>query len=127
MRKEDKIRELELFSGCGTDEARWVARNADEVEVAAGETLAVAGTKVREFFVVLDGVLGSDGGSMFTRPAHFGEIGLISGGCHVESIHALTTCRVLVFDARGFNGLLARVPAVARKLMRELVERVAAA
>lgn len=119
-----RIAGLDLFAGCRSHELGRLARMADEVVVPAGTVLATAGAPVREFVVVLDGAAGADGGGVFSSGAHYGEIGLVSGEPHRETIHALTDVRLLVFEARAFRGVLERFPSVSRKLMRELIGRL---
>lgn len=127
MRKENELREIRLFAGCRPDQLRWIAHVADEIELEAGATVLREGETAREFVVVLDGsvVATNGGGPAVCGPgSHFGEIGLIDGGRHRESVVTATRARVIVFEARAFRGLLERAPSVTRKLLRELVGRL---
>jgi CRP-like cAMP-binding protein len=126
-RKQERIRELELFGGCRADQVRWVARVADEVHIQEGSKIATEGCAVRQFVVILDGIVASNDGALLGRGEHFGEIELIGRRASAASYVALTPVRALVLDTRAFHGLLAEVPSVAKKLLRELVERVEAA
>jgi CRP-like cAMP-binding protein len=125
--KQERIEGLELFGGCRTAELRWIARHADEIDIAEGAQLGVAGSSVREFIVVVDGVALVDEGSVLIAGAHVGALELIGGRLHPSTIVAMTPMRALVFTPQAFNGLLTVAPSVARKLMHELVERVPAA
>jgi CRP-like cAMP-binding protein len=119
--KQERIRQIDLFAGCRTDAIRWIGQHADEIDVRAGTTLVSAGTKVRQFIVVLEGVAVTDDGVAYGPCAHFGDVGIIGDEPHPDTITALTDMVLLVFETRSFSGLLDRVPAVSRRLMRELI------
>jgi CRP-like cAMP-binding protein len=129
MRKEQRIEGIDLFRACRSRELQWIARSADELDIGAGSMLARAGGTVREFIVVLDGVAVSDDGTVYGPGSHLGEFALVADEPAATTVEALTDMRILVFDSRGFWGLLERMPSVARKLMKRLVvqQRVATA
>jgi CRP-like cAMP-binding protein len=121
--KRAQIAGTKLFSECGASDVEWIARVGDSLDAGAGSVLALEGSTVREFMVVLDGAL-SGGDVVFGRSAYFGEAGLLDGQPHGATIEALTDARLLVFGPREFRALLARVPSVAKTLLRDLSERV---
>ena len=125
--KEQQIAELALFRGCSPSEVSWIARVADTLDVGAGSSLALEGSRVREFIVVVDGMAAGangDGDVLLAPGAYFGELGLVDGRPHAMTIEAVTDMRLLVFEARVFSGLLEKLPTVGRKLMEELVTRL---
>ena len=121
--KQAQIGGTKLFSECSGRDIEWIARTADTLDAGAGSVLAIGGGRVREFIVVLDGVL-SAGDVVFGRSSYFGETGLLDGQPHNATIEALTDARLLVFGPREFRALLARVPSVARTLLEDLSGRV---
>jgi CRP-like cAMP-binding protein len=110
--KQAQIAGTKLFARCSASDIEWIARTADTIDAGAGSVLALEGRTVREFMVVLDGVV-SGGGVVFGRSAYFGDAGLIDGRPHTATIEALSDARLLVFGPREFRALVARVPSVA--------------
>lgn len=121
--KQQQISKMALFSGCTKADVAFIAAHADSLDVGAGITFAIAGRPAREFIVVVDGVLSGDG-VIFGPGSFFGAAELLDGRTYASSIETLTDARVLVFGPREFRALLARVPTVAKTLMRDLVARV---
>ena len=121
--KQVQIAGTKLFSECDASDIAWIARNGDTLDAGAGSVLAIEGRAVREFIVVLDGVV-SGGDVVFGRSSYFGEAGLLDGQPHGATIEALTDARLLVFGPREFRALLARGPSVAKTLLRDLSERI---
>jgi CRP-like cAMP-binding protein len=117
--KEKAIRELALFRDCGNAEIRWIARNADEVDVHAGRTLGFDGVPAREFVVVIDGVVSAANGDgeVLLGPGAFSGIELIEDLPRAATLSTRTDARLLVFGVRAFRALLERVPVVAQRLM----------
>lgn len=129
MRKENELSEVGLFAGCRPDELRWIGRLGDTLDLPAGRTLCSEGSTAREFVVVVRGAVVATNGhgpAVYGPGSHFGEMGLVDGGSHSETVVTETPVRLLVFEARAFRGLLERAPSVSRKLLRELVHRVRA-
>jgi voltage-gated potassium channel len=122
--KRDQIKELALFRGCRWDQIDWICRTADALAVPAGVVLADAGSSVREFVVIVEGVaesMNEDGRVLLGPGAYYGELGLLDREPHGATITSRTSVHLLVFEARSFGALLDRIPNVARKLMRRLV------
>jgi CRP-like cAMP-binding protein len=113
--KQAQIAGTKLFSNCSAEDVEWIARTSDTVDAGAGSVLAIEGRTVREFIVVLDGVV-SGGDVLFGRGSYFGETGLLDGKPHGATIEALSDARLLVFGPREFRALLRRVPSVAEVL-----------
>lgn len=124
--KDPKVTEvgnLALFRECRPADVRWIAGVADTVDVPAGRTIVRDGQTVREFIVLVSGAASNGNGSVTLTPgAYFGEMGLIDGTAHAQTIQTESPTRLLVFSPGAFRGMLARIPSVGRKL---LVEKVA--
>lgn len=126
-RKRQQIAGLGLFAGCSGAEIDWIARVADVVDLPAGRVLVEAGSRTREFFVVLGGGLSvrAGGGDVPILPgAYTGHRGLIEQRPHPHTIRTLAPTRLLVFTPGAFSGMLHRVPSVARTISAELVARL---
>ncbi len=121
-RKEARIAQLDLFSGCRRKDVAWIASTGDTLDLAPGSVLAGEGSPVREFVVILSGEV-SDGEQVLRPGDHFGHKGLIHDVPHASTMVATTPVRLLVFSRPAFTGLL-ELPSVGRKVMRELVTEI---
>lgn len=129
--KSDKVallRKVAFFDGLSAQQLSQVARLADEVEAPAGRTLARAGETGKELFIIVDG-------EAVVRPARgrairlgrgdfFGEMSLIDGAPRSATVEATTPMRLLVVGQREFWQLLATAPAISRRVMHALAERL---
>lgn len=129
--KSDKVallRKVAFFDGLTAQQLTQVARLADETEVEAGRSLARAGDTGRELFIIVDG-------EALVRPARgrairlgrgdfFGEMSLIDGAPRSATVEATTPMRLLVVGQREFWQLLAAAPAISRRIMHAMAERL---
>ncbi len=116
--KEAAIARQPLFAGCSAKQLSWLSRVADVVQVPAGTIIATAGTRMREFIVVLDGALvarGWGGMPLLGPGAYLGE-GLADDGLHEATVKTQRDSMLLVFEARVYLGMLIEIPRVADKL-----------
>ena len=123
--KLQEIRELELFSGCRSEDLRWIAGVADTVDVPVGRTIVREGERVREFFVLVRGSASARSGHApvaLMPGSHVGAVDLCDDGRHARTIEATTQVRLLVFGLGAFRGLLRRMPSVGRTLLAPKVE-----
>lgn len=124
--KKKQIRELALFRDLDAGEIDWIARNADALDMKAGRSLATRGRKVSEFCIVVDGVCSSSDerdAVVLSRGAYFGGFG--TSEVYGRDITTLTPVRLLVFERRIFNSLLARRPELAARIARVVSEEPA--
>jgi CRP-like cAMP-binding protein len=129
--KSDKVallRKVAFFDGLTAQQLTQVARLADEAEVEAGRRLARAGDTGKELFIIVDG-------EALVRPARgrairlgrgdfFGEMSLIDGAPRSATVEATTPMRLLVVGQREFWQLLATAPAISRRIMHAMAERL---
>lgn len=122
------LRTVAFFDGLTTRQLTQVAGLADEAEVPAGRTLARAGDTGRELFIIADG-------EAVVRPARgrairlgrgdfFGEMSLIDGAPRSATVEAVTAMRLLVVGQREFWQLLSAAPAITRRIMAAMAERL---
>jgi CRP-like cAMP-binding protein len=121
---------MPLFDGLRGHERRQIAQHADEIDVPAGQRLAVEGDLAYEFFVIEDGSAAVDVGGE-SRPDlgpgdFFGEIGLLeTEHRRVATVTARTPMTLMVMTGSDFRLLDREVPAVGRKVREAMRERLA--
>ncbi len=122
------LKKVQLFEGLSDRQLQQIARLADEVDVPAGKTLMRAGDTGREMFVIVDGQVvvrtARGRGTKLGKGSFFGEMSLLDGGPRSATVEAVTPARLLVVGQREFYELLAEAPAIAKRLMRTLSERL---
>ena len=130
-RKSDKIdllAKVPLFANLSKTQLGVVSRAADEMAVSAGEVLARQGATGDEAFVLIAGELTvrRNGRKVATLSpgAVVGEMALIDGGTRSADVVAAADGAVLVMHRREFGGVMDEVPAIQRKLMVNLSERL---
>jgi CRP/FNR family transcriptional regulator, cyclic AMP receptor protein len=129
--KVELLRGVSLFSTCRKGELKRIASLVDQVEAPAGKVLAREGAVGREFFVIVEGRAKATRGSRklasLRRGSFFGEMSLLDDGPRSATVTAETDMQLLVLSSRSFASLIAGNPAVSRKLLRGLAERLRAA
>jgi CRP-like cAMP-binding protein len=123
-----KLRCIELFADCTTRELRRIDRLATIVRVARGHVLCRQGEIGRECFVILDGEADVEiKGRHFVerRGALLGEIALLTpGGRRTADVSSRTELTVVAFNRLEFSRLLAAIPGVAHKVVRQSARRL---
>jgi CRP-like cAMP-binding protein len=129
--KDAKIRLLSgvsLFSACSRGELGRIASLVDQVDVPEGKVLAREGDPGWEFFVICEGkAKATKRGrkvASFGRGSFFGEMSLLDDGPRSATVTAETDMQLLVLSSRSFSRLISENPAVSRKLLRGMAERL---
>ena len=129
--KAERLKEVPLFSGLNDRQLGRLAREVDEVEVPKGRVIARQGESGREFLLILQGsaVVERDGKKMAKLGPgdFFGEMSLLDGKPRSASVAAETDLVLLVMHSRSFAGVLAEIPALQKRLLVKLSERLRAA
>ena len=119
-----QLRSVALFSGCDDGELALVAAMSGERRYDTGETLVSAGSMVRDVPIVLDGYAGAEiqgEPTVVLGPgAVIGGPEALDGALHQWTVVAQTSMVVRVVSAPDFAALLARVPALAIAMVRQL-------
>ncbi|HVF75185.1 MAG TPA: cyclic nucleotide-binding domain-containing protein [Acidimicrobiales bacterium] len=130
-RKKDYLEHLArvpMFSACSKKELEMIARQAEELDVPAGETLIKQGASGRDFFVVVEGkaAVTRDGKDVGTVGAgnFFGELALLDKSPRNATVTASTAMRVFVLTQPSFHGLLATIPSLSNKVMVGMARRL---
>lgn len=111
------LRRLPLFAGAGRRGMEDLGRLVELQQVLAGTTVQREGDRVRHWLYVVDGALlrsrhGRPAG-MLRRGASWGAPLLAGRRPSPESLDALEPCRILWVEARSWDLLLERFPAMA--------------
>lgn len=126
--KTGVLKDVWLFSACTNKELGRIASLVDEAEVPEGAVLTKEGATGHEFFAVVGGKatarlrgkkLASYGPGDF-----FGEMALLDQGPRSATIKADSDMSLYVLDAKSFARLIDHHPAVARKILRGLAQRL---
>jgi CRP/FNR family cyclic AMP-dependent transcriptional regulator len=125
---QDRLAASPLFRSCSKREIAAIASLTTQVDVTAGTLLTAEGEAGRECGFILEGtaaVQHDDEVVALLGPGdHYGEMALLDAGPRTATIVAQTPMTLAVMSAREFDELLYRVPAVGRRIMRSLSERL---
>lgn len=128
--KAEALKKVPLFVGLSGRQLDIVAKEADEVSALAGKTLARQGQIGHEFLLILAGRarVERDGTALARlKPGDcFGEMSLIDGKPRIASVIAETPVTLLVISSRSFSLVLDTVPALRKKILVTLCERLRA-
>ena len=122
-----EISGVPLFAQISEQSAALVAEGG-VMDVPAGQTLANAGDPAAGMFVVVDGSVVVERGSLHIEiPRHgfFGELALlVPGSPRIARVRAKTAARILPIPRQTFEQLLETEPSFVRSLLREVAARL---
>jgi CRP-like cAMP-binding protein len=117
-----------LFARLSGAELERISMVADELDFKEGKELAREGAAGREFFVIIEGTAEVTRGKRKLRTLSdgdfFGEISLITRLPRTASVTTVSPMRALVITDRSFRRMLADSPAIQRKVLEALGERL---
>jgi CRP-like cAMP-binding protein len=117
-----------LFAACSPAELGRIGRLCTPVDISAGTVLVREGSSGHEMFVIAAGTatvtIGGDVVAEVGPGDVFGEMALLDGGQRTATVTATTDMVVEVLSQPEFLSLLAEVPAVTRKVLRQLAARL---
>ena len=126
----DRLRRVDQFAGCTTEQLHDVVRLAERVEVGEGEILTREGRIGREFFLILAGTVGvtQKGRRVNTLGPgdFFGELAALSPAPRNATVTALSELDVLIIGPREL-GAMARIPGFRDALLQGMARRLRAA
>ncbi|MCU1346583.1 MAG: cyclic nucleotide-binding protein [Acidimicrobiia bacterium] len=124
----DKLKGVELFSGCSSDEIERIAGLTTQIDVAAGRVLCEEGQPGEEFFVIAEGeAIVSSGGKEVARlhgGDFFGELALLDGGARVATVTAGTPMKLLVLNRGEFRSLVEVSTMIDRRILEAIASRL---
>ncbi len=123
----DGLAAVPLFSACTKAELRTIAKLGTDTPEPDGAVLTEQGRPGSEFCLVLQGKVRCliDGKQVAVLGAgdYFGEMALLDRGPRHATVVADGPVRLLVLDAREFNGMLDTSPSIAKKLLVSFAAR----
>ena len=123
-----RLASIPLFADLSERERTDVARFADEIEVAAGKTLAEQGEFAYEFFVIEQGTaeVTKDGRVLATLGPgdFFGEIGLVESERRTATVTATSPMELIVIFGPNFRRLERELPELAAQIRGAIRERL---
>jgi CRP-like cAMP-binding protein len=130
-RKIELLAHMSLFSTATQRELGQVAALTVPADLRAGTVLTRQGTSGALAYVIAEGraevVRGGRRLAVLGPGDVVGELSLLDGEPRSATVKALTDMEVLQISAQDLNRLLRKAPAVRRKLLEALSERVRAA
>lgn len=122
------LQEVPMFSACTKRDLQLVARHAENLTLPAGKVVMEEGRNGDEFFIIAAGkatVTRGDREVAVLGPGdYFGELALLDRAPRNATVTAQTDLEVVLLGRREFNGLLAEVPTLSRKLMVGMARRL---
>lgn len=124
----EHLARVPMFSACSKKELEQIARQAEELDVPAGERLIKQGASGRDFFVIVDGkaTVTRDDRDVATLGAgdFFGELALLDKAPRNATVTTASELRVFLLSQPAFHGLLATVPSLSQKVMVGMARRL---
>ena len=119
-----------LFVSVSKKGLRSIILAATEVDVRAGKVLVEEGEWGREMYVILRGTAEVKRGGRKLRELFpgdfFGEMAFLAPARRTATVTARSDMRVMVLDSRAMGQIVETEPAVARRLLAAMAERIRA-
>ena len=132
VRRDEKVRlisRVPLFEGCSQAELARIAAIATQIEIPKGEVLLKQGERGDDFFVLVKGSADVRKGKTHVRSLKAGdfagEIALLSDTPRTATVTATSPVTALRATRKGFSELLTTSPAIQKKVLVALANRVA--
>jgi CRP-like cAMP-binding protein len=124
---DTEISQIPLFAQI-SEQSAAVAAAGGVTDVPAGQTLAQAGDPGAGMFIVLEGSVVVERGSLhieIQRHGFFGELALlVPGSPRTARVRAMTDSRILAVPRQAFEQLLDTEPSFVRALLEEIAARL---
>ncbi len=127
-RAGEVLRDVRLFAGCSDKELARIGALLTEVDIPEGKVLCREGDPGNECFVIGEGdaKVSREGKELATLGAGdvVGEMALLDHDPRSATVTAATPLKLFVLEAREFWTVLSENPLVARKIMKNLAQRL---
>jgi CRP-like cAMP-binding protein len=126
--KVERLAHVQLFSACSKRDLARIAALAEEIEAASGRVLMRQGEVGREAFVIAEGrakatIRGKRSAKLGPGEC-FGEMALLHEAPRSATVTAESDMRLFVLGARQFSTLIEDVPAVGRRVLAAVAQRL---
>ena len=122
-----RLKDVPFFSSMSEQDLAAVARQTDEISVAAGTVLAREGDLGDEFFVIASGTAEvTSGGAPVAKLGagdFFGEIALIREEHRIATVTATSPMLLIVMKGSSFRSLDSSIPELRETVSKALAER----
>ena len=122
-----RLKDVPFFSSMSEQDLAAVARQTDEISVAAGTVLAREGDLGDEFFVIASGTAEvTSGGAPVAKLGagdFFGEIALIREEDRIATVTATSPMVLMVMKGSSFRSLDSSIPELRETVSKALAER----
>ena len=132
VRRDEKVRlisRVPLFEECSQAELARIAAIATQIEIPKGEVLLKQGERGDDFFVLVKGSADVRKGKTHVRSLKAGdfagEIALLSDTPRTATVTATSPVTALRATRKGFSELLTTSPAIQKKVLVALANRLA--
>jgi cAMP-dependent protein kinase regulator len=119
---------IPLFSRVSRKGLRAIVSAATEVDVSAGHVLVREGEHGREMYVIVRGTATVTRGGKRLRELvpgdFFGEMAFLHPAARTATVTARSDMRVMVLDSRAMDVIAEREPAITRRLLEAMADRV---
>jgi CRP-like cAMP-binding protein len=126
--KIELLRGLPLFSACSKRQLGEIAKIANEVDFASGETLIREGDPPSRFFVLVDGGVevtkGGETVEILGGAEFFGEMSVLTSSPTNATVTATSSGRALVVTGDDLRRLMHQSPEIEEKVIHSLEERL---
>lgn len=121
---------IPLFASVSRKGLQSIVQAATEVDVYAGKVLVSEGEWGREMYVILRGTAEVTRNGRKLRELvpgdFFGEMAFLAPAPRTATVTARSDMRVMVLDSRAMGAVVEKEPAVARRLLAAMAERIRA-
>jgi CRP/FNR family transcriptional regulator, cyclic AMP receptor protein len=125
---EEQLRAVPLFAAASSQELERIARVVRPASFSRGRTICAEGVFGVGMHVITEGwvqVQATHAPETRLGPgAYFGEMAVLDGGPRMATVTAVTDVRTLVLDGYDLAKILDEQPAVVRKLLEHLCQRL---
>lgn len=128
--KVDELKRVPLFARCSKSDIQSLARNTDEIDLAAGKTLIEQGQRNDTFFIIVNGEVDVD--IRGHRPRRlgagdfFGEMSMLDREPATATVTTATPITALVMSHAQFHNAIKGKEEIALKVMAVMAERLRA-
>ncbi|MEI8238534.1 MAG: cyclic nucleotide-binding domain-containing protein [Actinomycetota bacterium] len=124
----DHLKNVPLFSGLARKQLERVAIAGQELLVKDKTVVMEQGTRGREAYLIIEGVLQvrRNGRKVATLGpgAIVGELSLFDSAGRSATVIAIADCRLFVLNAADFRAVMADVPEVSHRVLASLAYRI---